>query len=401
MERINNLDVAYYIEELFVEKLPHNMTYHNLIHTEHVVNQTKVIGMKSGLGPEDLDVVVAAAWFHDSGFTVTYEGHEEESKNIARQYLSDKGISQEVTDRVLHCIGTTRIPQDPGDDLMAQVLCDADMSYISENFYIDRTMLLWNEWNNAAQKSMSKLTYLEETVEMFEQHSFFTDYGKNVLAPGKEINYQRLKEMLVKAEKKAGQKLKKLESENKKLQERLKKEKLPGRGVESMFRLTARNQINLSSIADNKAHILITVTTFVLPVLITLGADKIITYPEFIYPAIVFVVTCLITYTIAILSTRPKISSGKFTREDILNQKVNLMFFGNFYNMEYDEYLWAVKEMMKDYDHLYTNMIMDQYSLGKVISRKYKLLRVAYTIFMYGIILSVVMFAVVWAIFFK
>ena len=62
--------------------------------------------------------------------------------------------------------------------------------------------------------------------------------------------------------------------------------------------------------------------------------------------------------------------------------------------MDADEYEWAVKEMMKDSNYLYSSMIRDQYSLGKVIGKKYRLLRVAYTVFMIGIILSVILFSI-------
>jgi hypothetical protein len=62
--------------------------------------------------------------------------------------------------------------------------------------------------------------------------------------------------------------------------------------------------------------------------------------------------------------------------------------------MEMDEYEWAVKEMMEDSDYLYSSMIRDQYSLGKVIANKYRLLRIAYTIFMIGLIISSLLFAV-------
>jgi hypothetical protein len=188
--------------------------------------------------------------------------------------------------------------------------------------------------------------------------------------------------------------LKNLKTRNKKLFERLEKEKLPGRGVESMFRLTARNQINLSSIADNKANILISINSIVLTVLVSVGIGRIADYPMFTIPGIVFVTTCLVTIIFAILSTRPKISSGKFTKEDIHSQKVNLLFFGNFYNMDAEEYEWAVKEMIKDSNYLYSSMIRDQYSLGKVIGKKYRLLRIAYTVFMIGIILSSILFAI-------
>jgi len=195
-----------------------------------------------------------------------------------------------------------------------------------------------------------------------------------------------------KEDKKLNKLVRELSEENKKLKDKIKKAKLPGRGVESMFRLTARNQINLSSIADNKANILISINSLILTVLLTVGVSKIADYRQFTAPVVIFLATSLTTTVYAILSTRPKISSGKFRKEDILGQKVNLLFFGNFYKMDKEEYCWAIKEMMKDEDYLYSSLITDQYSLGKVISKKYILLRTAYTIFMFGITLATLVF---------
>jgi hypothetical protein len=95
------------------------------------------------------------------------------------------------------------------------------------------------------------------------------------------------------------------------------------------------------------------------------------------------------------LSTRPNITTGKFTRADIEKKKVNLLFFGNFYNMPLPEYEWAIREMINDDKYLYAAMIKDQYYLGKVLAKKYKLLRWAYNIFMVGIVVSVIAFLLV------
>jgi len=102
----------------------------------------------------------------------------------------------------------------------------------------------------------------------------------------------------------------------------------------------------------------------------------------------------VVTIIFAILSTRPKVTSGVFTREDIENKKINLLFFGNFYKMPLEEYDWAMNEMMKDRDYLYSNMIKDLYYLGLVLQRKYNLLRIAYNFFMIGIIITVVAFVI-------
>lgn len=389
-----SLQAEEYIKDLFEKNVRKDLTYHNLAHTQYVADQSRLIGQNSRLNDEALNIVVVAAWFHDSGFVVRSNGHEEESQKIAEKFLVSKEAPDEFIQKVLFCIQATKVPQNPEDDLLAKVVCDADMSYLSEDFYFEKTALLRKEWNKDPETKLSRKTYYEETVELFNNHTYYTDFGNKKFSPGKAKNYQSLGKLLEKKSGKGSKKSSRLKTENKKLIKKMEKEKLPGRGVESMFRLTARNQINLSSIADNKANILISINSIVLTVLLSIGIGKISDYPVITFPAIVFIITCLSTIVFAILSTRPKISSGKFTEEDILNKKVNLLFFGNFYNMTLEEYEWAVKEMMDDPNYLYSSMIRDQYSLGKVISQKYRLLRIAYTIFMVGLILSSVLFAI-------
>jgi len=394
MEQMITQEAEEYIRNLFEKEIQESLKYHDIVHTEYVAHQAGIIGQNSGLSPEEINIVTVAAWFHDSGFVARSDGHEEESKTISRKFLASKGMSNDFIDKVHLCIEATKMPQNPGDNILAQVLCDADMAYLSEDFYFERTSLLRKEWNLGSETKLSKKAYYQETVELFKTHSYHTEYGQKVFSEGKEKNFLLLHTLRGKKSKKVKKKSSYLKSENTKLLNKLEKEKMPGRGVESMLRLTARNQINLSSIADNKANILISINSIVLTVLVSIGIGKISDYPVITFPAIVFIITCLSTIIFAILSTRPKFSSGKFTKEDIHNQKVNLLFFGNFYNMELEEYEWAMKEMMADSSYLYSSMIRDQYSLGKVISQKYKLLRIAYTIFMIGLILSSLLFAV-------
>ena len=226
------------------------------------------------------------------------------------------------------------------------------MAYLSEDFYLKRTALLRKEWNLEPETKLSKKTYYKETVELFKNHNYYTEFADKEYSPGKAKNFELLHKLRGKKPKKGKKNVTRLQKENQKLLAKMEKEKLPGRGVESMFRLTARNQINLSSIADNKANILISINSIVLTVLVSIGIGKISDYPVITFPAIIFIITCLSTIVFAILSTRPKFSSGKFTEEEIHNKKVNLLFFGNFYNMKMEDYEWAMKEMMDDPNYL-------------------------------------------------
>ena len=89
-----------------------------------------------------------------------------------------------------------------------------------------------------------------------------------------------------------------------------------------------------------------------------------------------------------------------FVLYDIKKKKTNLLFFGNFHGMKLENYEWGVKEMMKDSDFLYGSIIKDIYFNGKVLARKYMLLRISYSIFMFGFVASILAFLISMLIFY-
>jgi predicted metal-dependent HD superfamily phosphohydrolase len=368
-----------FVKSFFEEKLSEDYVFHNFEHARYVAEKSEWIGRNSGLSLEDIDMVVFTAWFHDVGYVYGFEGHEERSSELATMFLKTKNVEQEVIDHVDACIMATRLPQTPGD-LLAQVLCDADMAHLAEPDYFDRVELLRKEWKNTLGKKMSKGKFYKISEKFFWQHKYFTEFAKKVLAPGKEKNLQLLEKEIYMLELK------------KKEEKKLKEKRSYVRGVESMFRNTARMQINLSSIADKKSNILISVNSIIISIMTSVLVSRFEETPNIILPTLIFLFFSLVTIVFAILSTRPHISSGTFSKEDIMNKDVNLLFFGNFYNMDPEDYEWAIGELMKDEKKLYSIMILDQYSLGKVLAKKYKLLRVAYNVFMIGIIVSVLSF---------
>ena len=173
-----------------------------------------------------------------------------------------------------------------------------------------------------------------------------------------------------------------------------KEQKETERGVQTMFRTTSNNHIELSGMADNKAHIMITVNSIILSVFLSYGLSRLPHHPEYYIAAGLLVFTSLVAITLSILATRPSISSGRFTEEDIRNKKTNLLFFGNFHKMQLTDYQWGMHQMVKDREYLYNTMMMDIYYLGVVLAKKYRYLRIAYTIFMIGLILAVIAFGV-------
>jgi hypothetical protein len=147
--------------------------------------------------------------------------------------------------------------------------------------------------------------------------------------------------------------------------------------------------------ADTKANIMISVNSIILSIVIgTVFRDLATTDTNLQIPIAILVAVCVTAIVFSILATRPTITSGTFTKEDITNKKTNLLFFGNFHKMGLTDYNWAMQELLSDKNYLYGSMIKDTYFLGIVLAKKYKYLRIAYNIFMFGLIIAILAFAI-------
>lgn len=185
----------------------------------------------------------------------------------------------------------------------------------------------------------------------------------------------------------------------KKLDDRKAKTQTPERGIETMFRVVAHNHMELSAMADNKSNIMISINALIISIVLSTLVSKLDDNAYLIIPTLVLLLVCLTTIIMATLATRPKITTGTFTPDDVRNRRANLLFFGNFYNMKLQDYHDGVMAMMSDRQYLYGSLISDTYYLGLVLARKYRFLRIAYTIFMYGLIVAVLSFGIAAAFF--
>lgn len=169
---------------------------------------------------------------------------------------------------------------------------------------------------------------------------------------------------------------------------------LTEKGLETMMVVNARNHMSLTSMADHKANIMITTNSIVLSLMVGLLLGKLSIYPFLIVPTLVLVATSLTSLVFAILSTRPRITSGVFDREELLKKRVNLLFFGSYHNSAFEDFEWGMKEMMVDREYLYSSMFATIYGMGKVLAVKYRYLRLSYNTFMYGLVAAVMTFLV-------
>ena len=379
-------DIKEYVFSLLQEKLPYTVIYHNLNHTLRVVSKIEELISGESITGQNAYLLRIAAWFHDVGYIEGPANHEIRSAKVAENFLKGK-INDEDLERVKELILATRMDAKPESHL-EKVMKDADCSHLASNSVEEISELLLQELKLSGIASFSELEWKRENIKFFTHgHRFYTNYAIENWQPKKQKNLLKLHKSVEQLEEK-----KRKRKEKKKADKA--KANTPEKGVETMFRVTLRNHIKLSDIADTKANILLSVNAIIISIALGTLIPRLDnpSNAHLIIPTLVLVVFSVISIIFAIQSTRPKVTEGKFTREDVKNRAVNLLFFGNFHKMPLGEFNWAIREMMQDKDYLYDSLTKDLYYLGVVLNKKYKLLRTTYTIFTIGIIVSVVVF---------
>lgn len=385
-------EVEKHVTALFNDNPHPNLVYHNLKHTQKVVERVSEIAVHYQLSDRDMFVVYTAAWFHDTGHLFTdLAKHEEKSVALMKEFMEKETDDSNTIGAIAACILATHFPTSPKNKL-EEIICDADSYHFGTKEFRKTNKLVKQE---LILRNYNTITYDWEanTLAMLEQHRYYTPYCQVLLEEGKAENIKRIKRKLVKLA--VDNSYNKLFDEGKK-EARQEKEKrsLITKGIQTMLRLTSANHLRLSEMADRKANILISVNAIIISITMTFLIKTSEISSSMRYPAAAFLVSSLVTIIIAILATRPKISEGKFRKEDVMNKQTNLLFFGNFYKSSIDEYQWAMSTIMRDHEYLYSVLVKDIHQLGVVLGKKYRLIRAAYTVFMAGLVISVLVFII-------
>lgn len=393
--------VRHHVHHFFGTKELAQLNYHNLVHTEAVVSNAVKIANHYRLEDKETFIVVTAAWFHDTGYSSgEAAGHERRGAELAEAFLQSEGVDEDVIKEVKGCIVATIWPQSP-QNFLQQVVCDADLFHFGTAEFSDWNKLVRKEAEQRSGKKIDKSEWRKNTIALLESHRFHTDYCRDMLDKQKQKNIAKLKEKEHEGD------VEKEETISPALAESVSpgpvpeiaefkkvKNDRPDKGIETMFRISSNNHQRLSDMADNKAHIMITTTSIIISVLLSILIRKLEDNTYLIIPTLLLLTVCMVTMVFSILSTRPTIPHGTFTPEDIEQKSVNLLFFGNFYRMSFDDYSNGMQRLMNDREFLYGSLTRDVYSQGVVLGRKYRLLRIAYNVFMFGIVVSVLAFLI-------
>ncbi len=143
-----------------------------------------------------------------------------------------------------------------------------------------------------------------------------------------------------------------------------------------LVRTTQQINLTLSQMADQKASILMGATFVVFT--IAIGAVQRAAAP---LPLMILGSAAFFSAIFAVLAILPATGS--------VPGRINLLFFGSFTRLEEDDYVDQLVDVLDDDETIYRTMAHDIYQNGRVLARKkYRLLGIAYRIFLTGLTAS-------------
>jgi predicted metal-dependent HD superfamily phosphohydrolase len=170
---------AFILEEL-ITGMPGDRLYHSEEHTLDVHDSALQIAKTEGVEGEQLELLATAALFHDSGFLVNPDKHERGSCMLAREHLPRFGYSPQQVEGVCEMIMATTLPQSP-EDVLAQILCDADLDYLGRDDFWSIGDRLFRElqmhgdladrkvWNRMQEAFLAKHAYHTNTAKQLRE----------------------------------------------------------------------------------------------------------------------------------------------------------------------------------------------------------------------------------------
>ncbi|MCD6366432.1 MAG: HD domain-containing protein, partial [Bacteroidales bacterium] len=186
------------LEELILTKLekglPKNQYYHNMKHTIDVINQAELIARGEDCTDEEILILKTAALFHDSGFIISYDDHEEQGIKLAKEILPQFKYSQEQIQLIGEIIYATKFPPNPKTKLQ-RIICDSDLDYLGREDFVPVSNELFKELSVRGKvKSIEEWNNIQ--IKFLQSHQYYTETARNIRRVNKLKQLEKLKDSM-------------------------------------------------------------------------------------------------------------------------------------------------------------------------------------------------------------
>lgn len=402
---LNKVEV--FATNFITNEIPESLIYHDISYTHRLVSGVKEIYDHEEITDKEKELLLIAAWIFGTGF---FDAESSNGKNMhtgcmmctqrmSAEFLYSVLPKEDVTS-VFQILENTKHESQPQttldfiflDALFMDFARKKGMKYVKKKY---QELLIFNALKISKKKGITNL------ISMLEAHTYFTNYGKSSLEPKKHQLIKLLKKEVKAFESIENSALKKeldiSDKELKNLKKNLgKSNDVDIRTIQTLFRNTSKNHYTLNTMVDRKASIMLSINAIIISLLVSGIVGQTAFYIGIhLIPVFILLISSAVSIIFAVLAINPNKTHGEFTEDAIRNKKGNLLYFGNFHNMNYRDYEWAMLEMISDKDYLYSSLIRDIYYLGEKIHKKHHNIRVSLNTFLYGTGISVIGFIMV------
>ena len=392
-------ETALYIQDYYNSNFNDQYCFHQYNRTINIVRHCDALASRMDLGKQESKLVHLAAWFLETGYCIDYQNAQVKSAELAAAYYKEKGVEDEKIETIVECILSTRMPMQ-AVTATAQIVCDASMYHLAEKDAHQILNTLRTEYAALSVREFTDEEWIKENVSNLSNHFYFTSAARKLYQKGKSkslAGYKKNLELLHEiVQEPPHQTIQVPATEHEKIvaEGAVKLE----RGVETFFRITEQRHMELAARAHEKASLLISINAIVISIVLSVLITKLDESKYLLLPTLLLIITASATIIFSILSTRPKLIKDSSKHNPVAGHEMNIIFFGDFAKLSLDEYKKSMQVTYKNRATLYDSLSKDIYYQGIILVWKYKYINIAYNIFMYGFIITILAFIAAYAL---
>ena len=176
-----------------------DLYYHSIDHTLDVLDKAQFLADKEGgFSAKEVQLLKIASLYHDTGFLVTYQDHEEAGCGFVRKDLPLFSINEEDISIICGLIRTTKIPQTPLTRL-EEIISDADLDYLGRDDFFPISQYLFHELK-ARNMVKDEDHWNNIQVRFFTSHRYFTPTSIRLRKDKKVQHLKEIQHLLIRAD---------------------------------------------------------------------------------------------------------------------------------------------------------------------------------------------------------
>ena len=184
-----------YIRDLFKDELPGGLKYHDAKHTLHptkgVVSAANRIAISEKISEHDRELLIAAAYFHDSGYIREYGKNEPIAARIAGRILKLIGYKPDEIEKIQKMILATDLAVKPQTHV-EKILCDADLDHFGREDLFELDGKLREGRRIRGLDVNDDLKWFQGTLAVMTNYQYYTESQKKLRDKQKQKNIKKL-----------------------------------------------------------------------------------------------------------------------------------------------------------------------------------------------------------------